>query len=195
MLLFSSTQHYLFPPDFLFWRFIWKYCVFSLLILPQQSSADLQNSGSLYLMSWHTLLKMSIFLLGVVSNCCSTWSSPHSSINTTVFSWVYESPLAGIALLIINILNNARVFFPPSMRIWSFTLFNSMANCAFTLNVRSMQIRSFFLNLPLELYFFRSILDRFKPLTLDEDRSILHRSSLCRSICASEIFYNDSKYV
>ena len=36
----------------------------------------------------------------------------------------------------------------------------------------------------------RSMLDRFKPFTLDEDRS-----SLCRSICASAIFYNDSKYV
>ena len=127
MFLFSFTQHFLFPPFFLFWRFIWKYCVFNLLILARQSSAELQNSRSLSLMSWHTLLKMSIFLLGVVSNCCSTWSSPYSSINKTVSSWVYESPLAAIVLLIINILNNARVFFAPSMRIWSFTLFNSIA--------------------------------------------------------------------
>jgi hypothetical protein len=83
MLLFSFTQHFLFPPDFLFWLFIWKYCVFNLLILARQSSVDLQNSRSLSLMSWHTLLKMSIFLLGVVSNCCWTWSSPYSSINKT----------------------------------------------------------------------------------------------------------------
>ena len=66
-------------------------------------------------------------LLGVVSNFCWTWLSPHSSINKTVSSWVYESPLAAIVLIIINILNNARVFFAPSMRIWSFTLFNSIA--------------------------------------------------------------------
>ena len=115
---------FLFPPDFLFWRFIWKYCVFSLLILARQSSADLENSGSLSLMSWHTLLKMSIFLLAVVSDCCWAWSSPHSSINKTVSSWVQKCPLSAIVFLIINILNNIRVFFAPSMRI---CLFSSIA--------------------------------------------------------------------
>jgi hypothetical protein len=118
---------FLFPPNFLFWRFIWKYCVFSLLILARQSSADLENVGSLSLMSWHTLLNMSIFLLGAVSNCCSAWSSPHSSINKTVSSWVQEYPLTANVFLIINILNNTRVFFAPSMRMWSFTLFSSIA--------------------------------------------------------------------
>jgi hypothetical protein len=118
---------FLFPPDFLFWRFIWKYCVFSLLILARQSSADLENSGSLSLMSWHTLLKMSTFLLGVVSNCCWAWSSPHCSINKIVSSRVQEYPLTAIVFLIINILDNTRVFFATSMRIWSFTLFSSIA--------------------------------------------------------------------
>ena len=54
-----------------------------------------------------------------------------------------------------------------------------------SLNVRSMQIRSIFLSLPLELDFFRSMLDRSKPFTLDKDRFFLHRSSLDRFICAS----------
>jgi hypothetical protein len=110
MFLFSSTQHFLFPPDFLFWRFIWKYCVFSLLILARQSSADLQNSGSLPLISWHTLLKMSIFLLGVVSNCCWTWSSPHSSINKTVSSWGVNASVlfssVAIDLLVLSVKAN-----------------------------------------------------------------------------------------
>ena len=127
MFLFSSTQHFLFPPRLLILAFYLKILCLQYFDSGSTIPADLQNSGSLSSMSWHTLLKMSIFLLGVVSNCCWKWSSPNSSINKTVSSWVYESPLAAIVLLIINILNNASEFFVPSMRIWSFTLFNSIA--------------------------------------------------------------------
>ena len=34
---------FLFPPDFLFWRFIWKYCIFSILILARQSRKPIFN--------------------------------------------------------------------------------------------------------------------------------------------------------
>ena len=105
-----------------------------------------------------------------------------NTINKNVSSWVHESPLAAIVFLIINSLNdnNARVFFKPS--IWSFTLFDSIAIYLVRLHWMldwCKQDKSF-LSLPLELDFFRSMLDRSKPFTLDKDRSFLNRS-----ICAS----------